>query len=143
MNLLIRKWKPEDVPALVKLTFQWGYETTEEKICKNLNRISETENAEVFIAEVDGVVAGRIFVREHLTLYGNSFAEIHDMVVDEEYRRKGIGKMLIERVKEWSKEKGFTVLRLRTNTKRQDANSFYPSIGFTLDKMQNVYVQKI
>ena len=143
MALLIRKWKEEDVPALVLQTFQWGYETTAERITEHLQRIEGLDNAEVFVAELDGKAVGRIFVVEHLTLGSDPFAEVHGVVVDENYRRKGIGKALIKRAMEWSRDKGFKVLRLRTNAGRPDANIFYPAIGFGLDKVQNVYSIKV
>jgi GNAT superfamily N-acetyltransferase len=139
MGLILRKWRPEDIPAMVAQTFQWGFETTEEKISAHLNRIDRLDNAEVFVAELDGKVAGRVFVTEHITLGSEPFAEVHALVVNENYRRLGIGKALIEKAVEWSREKGFGILRLRTNANRPEANVFYPAIGFNLDKVQNVY----
>jgi GNAT superfamily N-acetyltransferase len=140
MNLIIRKWRPEDIPAMVHLTTQWGFKTTEAMLAKQLTRLDGIENAEVFIAEYEGVVAGRIFVAEHLTVGSEPFAEVHGLVVDEQYRRKGIGKSLIERARQWCGEKGFATLRLRTNAKRPEANFFYPAIGFRMEKQQNIYV---
>jgi len=139
MHLLIRKWKQEDIHALVDLTFEWGYETTAKKITADLKRIDELSNAAVFVAELDGQVTGRIVVMERITLGSDRFAEIHGLVVAKNYRRKGIGRKLIETAKEWSKQNGFSVLRLRTNAKRNEANSLYPALEFTLEKQQNVY----
>lgn len=139
MELKIRKVKVEDIAALVELTQQWGYETTALEIAANLSRIEQANNAEVFIAEADDKVVGRIFVREHLTLGTSPFAEIHDLVVHTEYRKRGIGRLLIEAVKDWSREKGIGLVRLRTNVNREEANVFYPHIGFNLQKVQNVY----
>lgn len=139
MEVVIRKWKDSDIPALVELTMQWGFETTVEKITRHLHDIENAANAEVFIAEVAGKVVGRIFVREHLSLGNDAFAEVHDLVVDSAFRRRNIGAMLIAKVKEWSIQNGFTTLRLRTNVKRKEANLFYPKVGFTLEKTQNVY----
>lgn len=140
MDIEIRKWRIGDISDLLRLTFQWGYETTREQLTENLHRIETATNAEVFVAETDGRVVGRIFVREHLSLGTNPFAEVHDLVVDEDYRRMGIGKQLIKKAKEWSCEKRLNVLRLRTNIKREEANAFYVQAGFKLDKVQNVYV---
>ncbi len=140
MNVQIRSCIAADIPELVELTRQWGYETTAEKMKEHLRRIEEAPNADVYVAIADGKVAGRIFVREHLSLGSSSFAEVHDLVVNKDYRRAGIGKQLIEKVKQWGREKGLGLLRLRTNIKREEANVFYPQIGFMLDKVQNVYV---
>lgn len=139
MRVIIRKWKAEDVPALVDLTHQWGYETTPQQVAENLDRIEQAVNADVFIAEAEGRVVGRIFVREHLTLGTEPFAEVHDLVVGKDYRNRGIGRLLIEAVKDWTRQKGIDMLRLRTNVNRNEANVFYPRIGFRLNKVQNVY----
>lgn len=139
MTLEIRKWKPEDAEQFVQLTSEWGYETTLEKTREQLKRIGELDNAKVFVAETDGKVVGRILVAEHITLGSEPFAEVLGLVVSQNFRQKGIGSALIERAKDWSREKGFKVMRLRANTKREVANRFYPKIGFALEKMQNVY----
>lgn len=143
MEIVIRKWQESDIPALVELTIQWGFETTAENITRHLRDIENADNAEVFVADIAGKVVGRIFVREHLSLGNDAFAEVHDLVVDKDYRRKGIGEMLITKVKEWSVQKGFTMLRLRTNVKRAEANLFYPKVGFSLEKTQNVYTVRL
>lgn len=139
MNLQIRKWKPEDAEQFVQLTVEWGYETTLEQVQTQLKRINELDKAEVFTAEADGIVVGRILVVEHVSLRSEVFAEVLGLVVSHDFRQKGIGTALIERAKEWSREKGFKMMRLRTNTKRKVANKFYPEIGFKLEKVQNVY----
>ena len=137
--MIIRPWKAEDAERLVQLTFQWGFETTIEEMNAQLRRIGELNNAEVFVAEAKGKVLGRIFVMEHLTVGSSPFSEVHSLVVDINFRKQGIGKALIEAAKEWSKAKGFAKMRLRTNAKREEANIFYPKIGFDLEKVQNVY----
>lgn len=139
MKLLIRNWKPEDLPSLIELNRQWGYETSEGLLSKQLERINQMENAAVYVAEVDGQVGGRIFIMEHITLGSEGFTEVHGLVVDEKFRRSGIGKCLIEKARQWSREKGFSVMKLRTNTKRTEANLFYPSIGFIQEKQQNIF----
>ena len=139
MTLEIRKWKPEDAEQFVQLTGEWGYETTIEQTREQLKRISELENANVFVADADGKAVGRILVAEHITLGIEPFAEVLGLVVSQNFRQKGIGSALIERAKDWSREKGFKLMRLRVNTKRDVANKFYPKIGFAMEKVQHVY----
>ncbi len=139
MNLSIRKWKEKDVDELVQLNHQWGYPTTKETVAANLKRIDKLGNAGIFVADLDSRVTGFIYVMEHIIVGGEPFAEVHGLVVDENFRKRGIGKALIGYVKTWSTEKGLTKLRLRTNLKREEANIFYPKIGFAVIKQQNVY----
>jgi GNAT superfamily N-acetyltransferase len=60
-------------------------------------------------------------------------------VVDENFRRLGIGAMLINVAKAWAKEKNLPLLRLRCNTIRLEAHVFYAMLGFTEKKQQKVF----
>jgi GNAT superfamily N-acetyltransferase len=139
MNLLIRKCREDDIKELLRLNYQWGYETTLKQLTDQLKRIDAMHNAAVFVAESKNIVVGRIFLIEHITFGSEPFVEVHGLVVDENFRMLGIGKALIEKAKEWGQQRGFKVLRLRTNVNRAEANLFYPAIGFTLEKQQNVF----
>lgn len=137
--MIIREWEPEDLDELVQLNYQWGYETNKDLVAANLQRIKGLNNAEVFVAENELQVAGFIYVMEHIIIGGLPFAEVHGLVVNEKIRRQGIGKALIEKAKSWGKAKDLNKLRLRTNIKREETNAFYPKIGFSIIKKQNVY----
>jgi len=69
------------------------------------------------------------FVEE---LYGDCkpFLVIENMIVDSKYRKKGIGKMLIEQIEKQAKIKGCSQIILVTEMNRHDACGFYESIGF-------------
>jgi GNAT superfamily N-acetyltransferase len=55
------------------------------------------------------------------------------------YRKKGIGKMLIEKAADWGREKGNKKLRLRCNVKRAEAHLFYQHLNFKESKQQKVF----
>jgi GNAT superfamily N-acetyltransferase len=139
MNLIIRKGTELDIEELLRLNYQWGYEITRKELMDQLKRIDTMENAAVFVAETKGFVRGRVFVMEHITFGSEPFVEIHGLVVDKDFRELGIGKALVQKAKEWGRQRGFKVLRLRSNINRPGAKLFYPAIGFTLEKQQNVY----
>jgi GNAT superfamily N-acetyltransferase len=65
------------------------------------------------------------------------------VIVDERYRGHGIGKLLIEKVKQWSEETGNKTLRLRCNMTRKEAHLFYQHLGFKEIKEQKVFEMKI
>ena len=52
------------------------------------------------------------------------------MVVDEDYRKQGIGSALVNSVISFAKESKVTKVWLNTNTKLKDAMSLYSKIGF-------------
>jgi GNAT superfamily N-acetyltransferase len=55
----------------------------------------------------------------------------------------GIGKLLIDRVKHWAKEKGNDKIGLHCNVKRTEAHLFYQQLGFTELKQQKNFVINI
>ncbi len=57
-------------------------------------------------------------------------AEAEDLIVDEAYRKWGVGPMLIQKAVEIAEASGAKHISLRTNPKRAEANKMYQSIGF-------------
>jgi GNAT superfamily N-acetyltransferase len=61
------------------------------------------------------------------------------LVIDENYRKQGIGKLLVNKAREWAKEKHIDKLRVRCNRKRTEAHLFYIALGFVEIKEQKVF----
>ena len=59
-------------------------------------------------------------------------AMAEDLIVDEPYRKWGIGRILVEQGINFAEEKGARHLSLRTNPKRIEANKLYPQVGMHL-----------
>jgi len=53
-----------------------------------------------------------------------------DLIIDEPYRKWGIGRILMERGIELAKAKRSRHISLRTNPKRLEANKLYQALGF-------------
>jgi len=64
---------------------------------------------------------------------------LQDLVVREDRRARGVGKLLVDAAMEWARERGCTHLELASGAGRKDAHRFYLSQGmaegkvFTLD----------
>ena len=116
---LHKNGRPDMFPDLIsKYTPQEVYE-----------RLSKDENG-VFVAEQDGRVVGYVFcdiIKEGngLTLY------IDDLCVDPEVRSRGIGRMLIDRAKEYAAEKNCGFLMLNVWEFNENAVAFYEKYGFS------------
>lgn len=82
----------------------------------------------VYLAYEDGQIAGQLRVRRQW----NRFANIEDLVVDRQLRRRGIGRKLIERAEGWAREKGLAGLVLETQTNNLPAIRLYEACGFEL-----------
>jgi len=48
----------------------------------------------------------------------------------------GIGKLLVDKVKQWAREKNNSKIGLRCNVKRTEAHLFYEHLGFIEVKQQ-------
>ena len=136
--ITIREAVAEDATEITTLSHQLGYLISEEQTLQNINALMQSKHHAVFVA-VDKKVTGWMGVSYNISLESPPLCEIHGLVIDEEYRNKGIGKMLIEKAKQWSTSKGVNKLRLRCNTKRTDAHRFYINAGFTEIKQQKVF----
>ena len=90
----------------------------------------------VFIAEVDGKLAGRI----RLLKWWNQFGYIEDLVVNPDFRGLKIGRTLIEHGIQWVREQGFPGVMLETQDDNVPACTLYASCGFVLSGFdRNVY----
>ena len=137
--MLIRKIHPADAPAISKLSEQLGYAISKEQTATQIQSINASANDIAYIAvDADKIIAW-IHVFYTVRIETLPFCEIAGLVVDEQYRGKGIGKMLIESTKSWCKSKNCKVIRVRSNIKRADAHIFYERAGFKELKQQKVF----
>ena len=86
------------------------------------------EDRAVYLAYIDGVVAGEM----RLWVHWNGFAYIDDIVVDRGYRRRGVGRALIEQAVGWAKAKGLAGVMLETQDNNVGACRLYEACGFVI-----------
>ena len=67
---------------------------------------------------------------------------VEDVVVDNKYRGKGLGRKLMNKLLEEGKKKGLSEILLFSNEKRQAAISLYKSLDFK-QKHSGLYILKI
>lgn len=72
-------------------------------------------------------LAGQVFLKRHW----NNFAWM-EISVKQKYRRKGVGKELINAAVNWSKEKKLHGIMIETQNNNVPACKFYESSGFNL-----------
>ena len=139
MNLFLRVAELKDAESIAELSNRLGYESTNEKIQHRLSEIlSHTDNC-VFVMLYNEKVIGWIHGFYTRRIESDSFIEIGGMVVDNNYRRKGIGRMLVQKIMEWAHEKKIEKIRVRCNTLRNETHTFYRSICFVEMKEQKIF----
>ena len=89
--------------------------------------------AEMAVALDDaGVIAGVVVFRVTENTMAGRRIYIDDLVADPETRSKGVGKGLMDYVKQQGLERGCTSLELESGTQREQAHRFYFREGFTI-----------
>lgn len=92
------------------------------------NSIIEDQNIDLIVAEKDHELIGYVLVLHHPAFYANSIISwVEELFVLEKYRRKNIGKCLMEEGEKLSKERGSKLIALATRR----ADKFYISIGYS------------
>ncbi|MGN7477702.1 GNAT family N-acetyltransferase [Solibacillus silvestris] len=87
------------------------------------------EGSEVYVGEVDGEECAVIVIQQ---MEWNNTLLIHDLYVDERFKKMGIGRTLIEAAKKRAAELGVRSITLETQTANYPAVQFYLKNGFEL-----------
>lgn len=106
-----------------------------EQTTKRLKEFIETEKNFVFVAKDNDNLIGFITIYESFALYSEgAFGTIAELYVKPHYRSKGIGKMLIEKAKEFGKNRNWTRLEVTTPPLPQFDNTleFYSKEEFEI-----------
>lgn len=88
--------------------------------------------ARIFFAVVDGepvaMVLARIVDNYRTALFGTLYGQINNVYVRPAWRRRGIGRTLMEQALGWLREEGCVVARLHAS---EDGRALYTGMGFT------------
>lgn len=126
----------EDLPGLLELYRQLTPDDPPlepERAHAIWERIEANDDLRYFVA-VHGqevVSSCNIAIVPNLTRNGASWAIIENVVTDNAYRRRGIGKRLMEMAIEFAKSRGCYKVCLLSNSTRAGAHKFYEELGFS------------
>ena len=82
----------------------------------------------IFFADVAGKPVGQI----KMIPWWNKFAYVEELVVDTEFRAKGVGYALMTRAIQWAKQQHFPGITLETQDNNVSVCKFYEKCGFVL-----------
>lgn len=90
------------------------------------------KNEIVFVAQIEEKIVGYLAgsICEEISYIAESFAELDNMCIDDEYRRFGIGTLLMDEFKKYCKEKNMQNIKVTASAKNNRAIQFYMKNGF-------------
>ena len=142
-EITIRSANASDAISLANLSEQLGYPVTPAQITMRLEKIQQDHEHAVFVAELDGRIAGWVEVYARTILVDDGVTEIEGLVVDADGRGRGVGRALVAYSEDWACQHGCTHVYLRSNIIREAAHRFYISLGFQNVKTQKAFLKKL
>ncbi len=124
----IRIAEQTDLPKIVEL-IKRNKEPLNENLEAVFNFESPNEKCRFFVAEKDSKIVG--FSRVHIYRWNKS-AYVINLLVDANYRRRGIGSLLLRTAEEFARENGARVLMFDTAIDNIPALNLYFKNGFRI-----------
>lgn len=146
MSLVIRPAEPADVPVIADLIrgleryekLEDGVNMTEELLAKNL--FGPRQYAETLLAEDGGAPIGfALFFHTFSTFLALPGIYLEDLFVVPEYRGRGIGRALLQRLAKIAVERGCGRLEWSVLDWNRDAIGFYERLGAKPNSEWTVY----
>lgn len=107
---------------------------------EELNTLLSSSQSHLYVLESDGQFIGMTTLCLYQCPTGWK-AWIEDVVVDQNHRGKGYGKLMVRKAMEECKNRGNVILMLTSRPSRIVANQLYQSLGFE-KRETNVYKMK-
>ncbi len=133
MNIVIREIERKDYGAVAAI---WrdvlGFSSvTDESVIQTYEKMKDDSRYCTFIADVDGEVAGFATTVETLAVdHPNGYIKMNGLAVLPWFQRRGIGRMLMERVEKLAAERGASFIGLASGFQRTGAHAFYERLGY-------------
>ena len=142
--IVLRRASEMDADAVAELSGQLGYPIPAEAVRKRLARFVLDPDHVVLVAETGGRVCGWVHahVQQSIEL-AEPRGEIMGLVVAENVRRAGIGRLLMAQAEQWARERGLDLMVLRSNVQRPESHAFYPAVGYEHFKTQAAYRKRL
>jgi GNAT superfamily N-acetyltransferase len=104
---------------------------TEEAVKVRLEELLDEPRARVLIAENEARIVGGVsfWIKPDLA-HGDAVVEVPMLVVAEDHRRTGVGKLLMEEVRNVASDNGTSQIELVATRANVTAREFYRSLGF-------------
>lgn len=131
--MIVRSMSSEDMPQLAGLYKQfWGEDSCIDRMKSKFEKFEES-GSHILLSAVEGNrLVGSVMGVICEELYGDCkpFLVLENMIVDKDYRQRGIGSALLKELERRAAGQCSQII-LVTEAKRMDACKFYESAGYT------------
>lgn len=140
MNFIIRKAEKQDIPSILDLIRELAiYERQPDAVILSE---SELENAVfgeqpwvyIYVAESENKVVGMALYYYGFSTWKGRSLHLEDLIVNEKYRKRGIGKALMHQVLLIAKSENVERMSWEVLDWNEPAIEFYQSLGTTFYK---------
>jgi GNAT superfamily N-acetyltransferase len=127
----LRAPHPDDTARIATLLDQLGHPADPADVPRRVTAIEQDPDADIWIAELDGVVVGFATALMIAALHMDGpVAQLTSLVVDERVRGQGIGARLVEEAERWARGRGAVRISLTSALHRAPAHAFYEHLGY-------------
>ncbi|WNQ10323.1 GNAT family N-acetyltransferase [Paenibacillus aurantius] len=132
---IIRSVHHEELAALLELYKHLHQEDDPvdlEQISGLWEEILKDEMMKIMVAEVEGQIVSSCVVTliKNLTRGGRPYGLIENVVTHSDFRKKGYGRMVLNKAIAYAKERRCYKLMLMTGSQREEIHTFYSRCGF-------------
>lgn len=130
-NITIRNATPEDCPRMMDLIHELAvYEKEPDAVVVSMEHFKESGFGKqpvwwAIVAEVDGVVIGMALYYIRYSTWKGQRMYLEDLIVTEEYRGKGAGKLLLDKLISIAQEKKYSGILWQVLDWNEPAINFY------------------
>lgn len=135
-DITIRDAVPGDIPAMSELigvlfAIESDFRADPAKQADGLSTLIATETADLLVAVHGERVIGMVTMQRLVSsAEGGEIGQIEDLVVDEHYRRMGVGSRLVSAIKARGAKHDYRRLQLAADKDNATALAFYARKGF-------------
>jgi GNAT superfamily N-acetyltransferase len=136
MDIVMREANEIDLPAILALYAQLGQDDgsvlSVDEADRIFARFRSYPDYRIHVAQDGDRVVGTfaLLIMDNLGHLGTPSAVLEDVVVAEELRGKGIGKVMMDYANDLCRQKGCYKMTFSSNMNREAAHRFYESLGF-------------
>ncbi len=132
--MIVERLKKEDLNELIELYKELLDCENEHCVCDEiLEKMNNDENYYLLVAKENDKIIGTVLgiVCYSIPMSGMSFMVVEDVIVKEEFRQKGVGRMLFDEIDRISLERNCAYSMLVSSAHRTEAHKFYDSMGYS------------